>query len=479
MARALRAIGRRIGGRLARLSPLAVLCIGFGILFIFAYPGQMTQDSFDHLREMRNGKYSDSHPPSINLIWKLIDYVIAGQLGMLLLQSLTLLAGIYFILRHTFAPRRAAWITVAVYVFPPVMMPMAVIWKDCLMAGFLAIGTAGLLSERRAARLWGLAAMVVAAAVRYNALGATLPLVVLLFQWRPGMHWLRRYAISTALWLATTVAAFGINAKLTDYEMHYWHSSLALYDIVGTLAQLDEDLPDSQLRELLAGTDLLIKQDIHAVIRKVYSTRDFFPIVNDVNYTMWNVPINGYDPAPEAQRDAIGRAWWETITTYPGAYIRHRIAVSLDVLGFGENPGAGAITKREFRWPENATAAGLGTGWSKLQHRLTKWMRMVWKYTPLFVPYIYFIVALLLLPLALRHRDVLAILLSGITMEGTLVPLAHSNDYRYSHWMILCSILGAIILLARRYRTPVTAEQAAAAAGGPRPALARPSGQPG
>ena len=337
------------------------------------------------------------------------------------------------------------------------MVPMAVIWKDCIMAGFLALGAAGLLSERRGARLWGLVAMMGAAAVRYNALGATLPLVVLLFQWRPGMHWLRRYALATAAWLATTFAAFGINAALTDREMHYWHSSLALYDIVGTLAHVDEDRPDAELRELFAGTELLIQRDIHAVARKVYSTRDFFPIVNDEKYTMWNVPINGYEPAPASQRDAIARAWWDTITTYPGAYLRHRLAVTADVLGFGDRPGAGAITKREFRWPGYANELGMGTGWSKLQHRMSKWMRALWRSTPIFVPYVYAFISLLLLPLALRHRDVLAILLSGIVMEGTLVLLAHSNDYRYSHWMVICSILGAILLAARRYRARVPA----------------------
>ena len=447
-----RRAGRAIARRLGALPPLAILGIGLAVFLVYGFPGQMTQDSFDHLREMRTGVYSDSHPPALNLIWKVLDYVIAGQFGMLLLQGTTFLAGLYFIFRRVFAPRRAAWIAVGVFVFPPVMMPMVVIWKDCVMAGFLALGVAGLRSERRGRRLWGLVAMFGAMAVRYNALGATLPLVVLLFEWRPGMHWLRRYALSTAAWLATTFGAFGLNAAITDHEMHYWHSSLALYDIVGTLAHLDEDLPDAELRELLAGTDLLIQQDIHAAARKNYSTRDFFPIVNSETHTMWNVPINGYVPAPEAQRDAIARAWWDTITRYPGAYARHRLAVTAEVIGLGDAPAAGAITKREFRWPGFANEMGLGTGWSKLQRKLTKWMRALWRNTPIFVPYVYLFAALILLPLALRQRDVLAILLSGLAMEGTLVLLAHSNDYRYSHWMVITTIAGAIILGARRYR---------------------------
>jgi len=49
-------------------------------------------------------------------------------------------------------------------------------------------------------------------AVRYRMESA--PLVVVLLEWRPGMHWLRRYAISVVAWLAVTVASFALNAMI-------------------------------------------------------------------------------------------------------------------------------------------------------------------------------------------------------------------------------------------------------------------------
>lgn len=441
----------RLARRLRALSPQTVLFAAWCVLFIYAFPGQMTQDSFDHLRETRAKLYSDAHPPSINLIWRVLDYIIAGPFLMFVLQSVMFVVGLYHLFRRTFAPRRAAWVTFAVYIFPPVMVPMAVIWKDCLMVGFLVLGAVGLLSERRTAKVWGLVALLWATAVRYNALGATLPLVVLLFEWRPGMHWLKRYALSTAVWLAITLAAFGLNAKVTDREMHYWQSSLALYDIVGTLAHVDEDLPDAELQRLLAGTELLKTERIHETIRAVYTPRDFFPIVNDPKLTMWNVPINGYEPAPQSQRDAISRAYRETLTTYPGAYAAHRLDVIVQVLGVYSRR-AGAVSKREFYSPQMQHEMGLSTGWSRLQHKLTYWMKWLSYHTPLFVPFVYFVVTLFLLPLALRRREILAFLLSGLSMEGTLLFLAHSNDYRYSHWMVICTIFSAIVIFAHRYR---------------------------
>jgi hypothetical protein len=437
---------------LAALRPAAVLGIAWGILIIYAFPGQMTQDSFDHLRESRGAIYSDAHPPIINVLWKSAEFVIAGPFGILVFQSGLLLAGLYAIFRHSFTPRRAAWWTMGVFVAPPVITVMAVIWKDCCMAGLLAVGIAGLLSARRWARLAGLVAMVGATAFRYNAFGATLPLVVLLFEWRTGMHWLRRYALSTAAWLAVTFAAFGINAALTDKPMHYWHSSLAVYDIVGTLANVDGVLSDAELRAELAGTELLIDHDIHGTIRAVYTPRDFFPILNDPAHTLWNLPINGYEPAPQSQRDAIERAWWHTVTAHPWAYAKHRFAVMGEVLDLRTTRVLGAVTRREFRYPAYAAELGLATGWSTTQHKLTRTMQWISRHTPLFVPWVYLVLTLLLLPLAWRQRDVLALLLSGLVMEASLLPLVHSRDYRYSHWMVITTLIGCIIIATRRYR---------------------------
>ncbi|CAN5725735.1 hypothetical protein BH11MYX3_BH11MYX3_43250 [soil metagenome] len=422
------------------------------ILIIYAFPGQMTQDSFDHMREARDGIYSDAHPPIINVLWKICDTLIRGQFLFLLVQSGMLLVGLYAIFRNTFEPRKAAWWTFAVFVFPTSLAVMSVIWKDFLIAWMLSVGIAALLSERRSRKLWGLLAMLGATAFRYNAFGATFPLIVLLFEWQPGMHWLKRYALATAAWLVVTLAAFGINSALTDKPMHYWNSSLALYDIVGTYAYVDEDLPDSQLLEDLAGTELVVTHDIHSLIREVYTPTTFYPILNDPKRTMWNVPINGYVPAPEAQRDAIARAWLHTITTYPLAYAKHRLSVFGEALGIGAPRGIGVPVRREFKWPQFAFDNGLSIGVSTVQKKMTRAIQWFGRHTPFFVPWIYALLSLVLLPLAFRQRDVLAILLSGLIMELTLLPLVHSNDYRYSHWLVLTTTIGAVVLATRRYR---------------------------
>lgn len=443
-----------IGKRIAAAPPWLVLAFAWLIVLLYAFPGQMTQDSWDHLTEARKGIFTDGHPPVIDLVFRWADYVIAGPFLMLVLQSVTLLVGLYLILRRTFAARGAAWATFGVYVFPPVMTPMAVIWKDSLMAGCLALGLGALLGERRRwVRILGLAAMFVASAVRYNAFAATLPLIVLVFEWRATPSSLRRFAIATSAWLVVTLAAFGANKLLTDKPMYIWHSSLAVYDIVGTLNYVDGEYGDAELEQQLAGTGLLVHRDIHKTMRSLYTPKDFLPIVNDAELALWALPINGFEPAPEPVRAAVSRAWWDVITSHVGAYARHRLAVTGSVLSFGSARVPGAVTKRDaFRWPSYVHEMGQGTGWSKLQGKWTRLMSWIWRNTPIFVPWIYTLLSLVLIPLAWRHRDMLAILLSGLVFESTLVLLAPSPDYRYSHWMIVASCLAIVVMTARRAR---------------------------
>lgn len=435
------------------MPPLVVLATAWLILIVYAFPGQMSQDSFDHLREARGGVYTDGHPPAINLLWKLVDGVIAGPFGMLVLQSVGMVAGLYALLRRGLAARPAAWIAAAVFVFPPVLMPFAMIWKDCFMAAFLVLGIAGLWSARRSVRVLGLVAMFGATAVRYNAVAATLPLIVLLFEWRPGMWWLRRYALALTAWVVVTGAAFGINAAITDKQMHIWHSSLAVYDIVGTLAFVEQDLPDAELRARLAGTEVRADSAIHARARAVYSPRNFAPIIHDAERALWHLPVNGFVPAPQAQRDAIGRAWWDTITGHPVAYLQHRLAVMAEVIALPpRRRAAGAVTSRTMQQWIESQGRGETTRWSALQLAATDGAAWIAKHTPIFAPWIYILISLILIPLALRQRDVLALVLSGLAFEAALLVLAPSRDYRYSHWMIVCTLLALILWFTARAR---------------------------
>jgi len=439
-----------------RLLPAAVVVSAWLLMALYAFPGIMTWDSFDQLREGRHGVYTDGHPPAMAALWGMVDRVIAGPAGMYVIQTAALVLGLFAILRRTFSPMRAAWLTFAVALFPPVLAPMGVIWKDALMAGFLVLGLGGLLDPRRGVRLAALVAMFVATAVRYNTPAATLPLIVLVFEWSPTPPtWpgrLRRYAIASAAWVGVTGAAFAVNGALTDKPMHLWHSSTGIHDIAGVLAHLDTDLPDAELRPLLAPTRPLIDHDFHATLRARYTPNDFSNLILG-EQRIWDLPILGDKAAPPEQRDAITRAWKQLVFDHPGAYLAHRAATFAAVLGMSDrSPGVMVMTKRG-QHKDMSRQTGVSTAELKLQAWLQRRAEALANHTPLFRGWFYLALALLLLPLCFRQRDALALVLSGLGLEASLFPLAGTPDFRYSHWLVVSVILAAILLIARRYRT--------------------------
>ncbi len=416
---------------------------------LIAYPGLMTMDSFDQLEEARAGFFTDSHPPAMAALWALVDRIVPGPFGMLVIQGTAFLIGLYWILRRAMSPRTAAVVTCLVFLFPPVLAPMIVIWKDCLMAGFLVLGLGATFDARRWVRLAALGAFFVATAMRYNAFAATFPLIVLCWQLREGMSWLERYALAAGVWLAITLAAFGFTELLADRKMHFWASTYALEDIAGTLAHLDETIPDSELAPLLAPTQIRIDHDFHAALRARYRPETFTPLIGGDD-RLWTVPIRGFEPAPADQVAAIEHAWRTIVGDHVGAYLRYRFTLFAEIIGLRPKFAGVTVTRRRAQTPERLAAMNISTTTLPLQATGERAMMIVSKQTFLFRPWLYALLALLLLPFCRGQRDVMGLLTSGLAMELSLLPLAGTPDYRYSHWLVVTVCLGTAMLIARR-----------------------------
>ncbi|MDQ3336687.1 MAG: hypothetical protein M4D80_16080 [Myxococcota bacterium] len=430
-----------------------VLAFAWLALFLYGFPGQMVPDTFEHLMEARAGYYTDASPPVFNVLFAISDWSFGGQVLVFLLQTTAFVAGAYLTFRRL-VPARAHWLTLAFVVFPPVITPLALVWKDALLPGLLMLGFASMGDERRWVRLLGLLALFGAISIRYNAFAAAFPIVILLFEWKPGMARVKRYAIAFAAWAAISFAAFQANALLTDRQMHLWYSSLALFDIAGTVKNTSPRIPDAELAKLLEGTGFNNPGggSTYERVVKMYRPRNFYYLV-EAKDPIWNVPITGITPAPLAQREAIGRAWKTIVTEHKGAYLQHRWDVFRQCLAWATKLRAfWPIPKRFYEYPDTARDQGVAVHATMLQHDASAVFTWLSLNTPLFEPFVYFIASLLLLIFARKHRDVLALLLSGIAIELTLFFLASSPDYRYSHWMVLCTLLATITLVARRYR---------------------------
>ena len=424
-----------------RLQTAGLLAIGFAGLLVYAFPGYMSSDSVAQLVDARSHQYSDWHPPAMAAMWTVVELVAKGPAGMLILQGTLFLLGTFGILRSALSPRTAAIASSAILLFPPVFTPMAVIWKDSQMAGFLLAAIALLLDPRRSRRCAGLVLLAVATALRDNAAAATLPLIAILFRGRPDQRWLPRIAIALGLWIATVAAARGANHALTKVELHAWYVSLGPSDIIGTLKQ-SRTYSDAELLQIFEGAPLVQRENIQPHARTHYNPTGWW-------YYMAG-PLRVFDwPTTAEQRAAIARAWWQLVRDNPAAYFYHRLRVFRGVLGVTDRPVMDPVWHTHVALERLATADPYADA-TGAQAAIADGLTWVGTETPLYRPCIYWWVAIALLWLARRQPDVLALLVSGLTYELSLFPFAPSPDYRYSHWMVTATVISVVILFARR-----------------------------
>ena len=431
-------------GRVRTAGPWVFLAIGFGVLLVYAFPGYMSNDSFVQLMEARSGVRSDLHPPLMSVEWELLDAIVSGPILMLLLQAVLALFGLYRIARCVLSPRAAAIVASAVLVFPPVITPFAVIWKDSQMAAYFLAGIGCLADRRRNVRLLGLAAIAAGCAMRHNGLAAVAPLVGLLFVWRDDIRGLRRYAISAVAAVAVIAAALGVTRALTSWHVRI---SLAPFDIVGMVAN-GKPRSDAELKELLRDTPLLVSHDIAVAMRKAYAPRN----------PVWYVtgPDRIFDPPQtDAESAALLRAWWQLVRDEPGVYLGYRTLVFKQLID-ANHDGLWSPVWNDFledRVQGQAIDHLASRSW--IQAELATWFSSIADETVLFEPVLYLWLAVVLLGFAVVWRDRLAgaLLASGLCYELAYFPVVATPDYRYSHWMITCTCLAAVLLFVRRRRT--------------------------
>lgn len=432
-----------------------VLVSGWFAFVLYCFPGFMSYDSGVQLEQARGLEpMTNWHPPVMAYLWKLCDAIIAGPFLMLVIQSWALLVGMYLILRRQLSDRGAALAAALILLSPPVIAPMGVIWKDSQMAGFLMLGIALLARRTRASIVAGCVLVWLGTAQRYNAAAATLPIVVLLFVWNDGITGWRRYAIAGGVWLAITISAVKGNDLLADQKQDVF-ASLAMNDIVGVI-RFERGYTDADVRADAPGLPWKGDTDLVKRTRKLYvSHMTWLDVTGDAGI-LW------YPTTPEHSA-AVAAAWRNMILEHPRAYLRHRAAVFLAEL---------RVTKRRafYIWasftdyPDRAV---------RLKHDAAySWLQLVWidalvllAFTPVYWAWIYYLLGMVVMWLCRRDRVAFTVVLSGILCESGLFIAAPAIDYRYSHWMVTCTIVAAVYHVAARIKARSTPVMAASPAG--------------
>jgi hypothetical protein len=439
MASAVLAVWLRVLSRVwSRVGPRAILAAAFVAFLIYAFPGFVGWDSEASLVQARSGHYTDAHPPIIALLWRLTEMFVAGPLGMLLVQAATLLGGLYLIFSRELQPKAAALAAAAVFLFPPISGVTGLIDKDALMAGFVVLGI-GLALHRRPKL--AMVALVLGTAMRWNALAATLAPVIWLLD-LGGATPLRRYARAAIAWVLITVAALAINTVLTDRREYSWYGTHAYQDIAGTLHYID-GLDDDQTAKLLDGLPLLTTDRLRDKLDALYDPAEYRQLQK---YDGRILEI----PADAAQRAAVTRIWKTAVLGHPWAYLHYRWDNFRKLLRLDPM----ASYSQVYVWfhvianddsililDHDATA-------STLQAHLRGWAIAVSR-TPVYYPYIYVVLALVLLGLCARRRTARTLLLAGLIYEAAWFVLDPTADFRYSQWLILMTVVAGTLRFVR------------------------------
>jgi hypothetical protein len=393
---------------------------------IYAYPGYIGWDTEAHLMQARQGIYSDAHPPILPALWRVCEVFVHGPLLMLLIQASALLVGLDRLFRQLLAERPAAIATACVFVFPPVAGVTAIVIKDAMMAGFLVLGIAALGERKlRPALMW----MLVASTMRWNALCVTWPLLVAL--WPLGTTRVRRVAQATAAWLAITLASFAINAALVDVPAHMWYGTHAYMDIAGTVDQLDID-DDDAVKQLIAGVP--IAGDGNYLADRIRATYD----PADYRQLAWGPDRLFNKPAGAVQRAAVAEAWKRVVFGHPWEYLRYRWDNFKNLLRIDKQHEFAhvyvwftviAVPESKVRLMHDATASRV----QGVMQTCALWLSN----SPVYWPWIYFLVAVAGLIAWRRETMIAALLASGLLYECAWFVLNPTGDFRYSQWMIL------------------------------------------
>jgi hypothetical protein len=140
------------------------------------------------------------------------------------------------------------------------------------------------------------------------------------------------------------------------------------------------------------------------------------------------------------------------------AYLAYRFAVFREMIGLTPSEPWSPVFNLFLEAPEEMTWIEHNATWSPIQSYLAATYGWLVGSTPLFRPYVYIAIALVLLVLCCRDSLTFALLGSGLTYELSYFPAAATADFRYSHWMIACTCLSVALLFAQRIRrAPVRA----------------------
>jgi hypothetical protein len=415
--------------------------IGASLSAIAYWPGLMTWDTIRQYDQALSGRFDDWHPPAMEWLWRQLIPLHEGPMLMLLLQLGLFWGGSIMLALWAYRrdqPRLA--IALVMLGFMPLSLAlMGTVVKDSLMTGTLmAVG--GLLtlistrsSQAPGLRILGIALLVAAATLRFNAFLATVPLAFALVpsNWRDG--WKKALITATVLFLMMA-AALPVANRLLQARHSGVELSLVIYDLAGITEN--------------SGVDVFPSLGVANTVTVNHNC--YNPVEWD-SYSYWADPLcpieffrvkrwfaaHHVNPALFALR---------AIVQHPFAYAAHRLTHYSIATRFLTQDGVDRPSQVENppnRWHYTVGPNRLLTA--------IDWLTLAASHTPLEWPCVWIALAVgaLLASPGLPSRGVTVPIAMSAALYGLgYLAVSVASELRYYLWTILASAIANAIVLA-------------------------------
>lgn len=428
-----------------------LLLIIFGVLLVTVsfYPGYLSFDSLEQLKQARSGMFTDWHPPLMSFIWYLFDRIMPGPVGMLLFHNLMFWSGLALFISQFINHKLLATIIIFSIGFsPPVIALLGTIWKDVGLASALLLAVALLCCAQQTGRksywLAALLPLFYGLSVRHNGVFAVFPLAIWTgflacnqlrgqFLWATQKPAVLAIVLGLLILMLLVVSSQIINRGLIQGRKTYVIQTLLLHDLAAiSIAQDQLYIPTYASK----GVNL-------EELRTIYTPREVVPL-----FCCNSAPHHLIMTNNEVNVLQLEKAWLNAIASHPKSYLTHRIAVFKALLGIGQN-----TVCLPFQSGIDPNSLGLIVRPSRLNRALA-WRLERLHDSLLFRGWLYLTLLIGLLLVAalpgLRQNKAIVISLgsSGMLYALTYFFIAPTCDFRMYWWTVVVTLILPVPIFA-------------------------------
>jgi hypothetical protein len=433
--------------RFARVAVSAAMVFLCAAQIYAAFPGYLTHDSAYQWLQARTGEITSLWPPGSVYLLKLFDAIWVGPHGVFVLQIVFFWIGAIALVRQSRNALCTSGVGLLFMVAPTMWICIPHVWSDVQLTSSLvavcALCLGAAKSESERARFWiagtAIVLLMCSTLLRYNALVACVPLFFIAFRCfspnAPRLLAIVGAAVSPVI--AAIFVSLHVNAVSTVRADNF--ALTQIWDLQAVSIATNKNLIPA---EIASDTSI---EDLRSNFAPTHALK-----IYDGSKATW---VNAAMGLTSSQRGVLRKAWLMAILNHPSAYVNHRAAIMLAMLGRKTNPQVDGIADERIRHKLQDNPA-FEMKQSKMLTKWHKWSDFLkssyWATPLIWIGALTIVLIAILLRIepasmtaksfSLEAEAALAVALSGVLYLSSFVVTAPAADLRYALWPTIAAI---------------------------------------